>query len=84
MAILFWRFFRGLMATIYDLPNKSISEMTRPELIDCLRAIRLSRRTPKKKPPKKKSKKVEKSPQQMVDVMTPELAAKLLEQLERR
>jgi len=73
------------MATIYDLPMKSISEVTRPELIETLRAIRLSRRTPKKKPPKKKTKtkKVEKSPQQMVESMTPEMAAKLLEQLER-
>ena len=72
------------MATIYDLPMKSISEVSRPELIETLRAIRLSRRTPKKKPPKKtKTKKVEKSPQQMVESMTPEMAAKLLEQLER-
>lgn len=70
------------MATIYDLPMRSISELTRPELIDVLRAIRLSRRTQKKKPKKKtKAKKVEKSPQQIVDAMTPEMAAKLLEQL---
>jgi len=72
------------LATIYDLPIRSISEMTRPELIETLRAIRLSRRTLKKKPPKKSSKKAEKTPQQMVEAMTPEMAAKLLEQLERR
>ena len=44
------------MATIDDLPHKSISEMSVDEAIEHLRIIRLSRRT-QKTPRKKTSKK---------------------------
>lgn len=45
------------MATLKDLPQKSISEMTTEELHEHLRQIRHSRRTPKASTKKRQEKK---------------------------
>jgi len=69
------------MATILDLENVSISEMSKEELINLLRDIRLSRRKPSRKATKKKAASAKSKPLN-VDNLTPEQAMALLEQLE--
>ena len=68
------------MATIDDLDKVSITDMSKEELINLLREIRLSRRTPTRKMPPKRKAKVEKPLD--VNSMTDEQALALLEKLE--
>jgi topoisomerase IA-like protein len=70
------------MATIEDLPNKSISDMSTDEAIELLRQIRLSRRTMKASTARKKAStaKVKKATEKATK-LTPEQAKKLLEML---
>lgn len=65
------------MATIEDLPSRSITEMSIPEALELLREIRLSRRTPKKTKRKAAATKAKKKEKQL----TPEQAMKILELL---
>lgn len=70
------------MATIEDLPQKSISEMTTDEALELLRQVRLSRRTPKassQKHGKAKAAKAAKSKE--LPKVSAEQARKLLELL---
>jgi len=67
------------MATIEDLSNKSISEMTSDEAIEYLRQIRLSRRTPKARTRTTKTQKRKKATQ--LPEISADLAKKLLEKL---
>lgn len=70
------------MATINDLSNVSILDMTDEKLLDHLQEIRRLRRTPKKF---SKNKKVtlskEKSADSLVNKLSPEQAAQLLAKL---
>jgi hypothetical protein len=67
------------MATLEDLPHKSISDMSTDEAIEHLRQIRLSRRTQKSSPKKEgKRKVVAKATSKAVNQMSPEQAAELL------
>jgi hypothetical protein len=67
------------MATIENLSGKSISEMSKEELLEHLRQIRKSRRIPKQKP--KASKKRKALPKDTVNGMTKEQAEALLKKL---
>ncbi len=67
------------MATIDDLSGKSISDMSKEELLEHLRQIRKSRRIPKQKP--KASKKRKATPKDPVNGMTTEQAEALLKKL---
>jgi hypothetical protein len=66
------------MATIEDL-NKSITEMSDPELLDLLRQIRLNRRAVK---PKAEPKPKQTGSKQIIKQMTRDSAAELLAMLE--
>ena len=75
------------MATIHDLPVKSISEMTEQELIEHLRDIRLARRTAatnKNRAKKKGSKSKSKSATIDLDKLTPEQLQAVLDALEEK
>jgi hypothetical protein len=67
------------MADLNDFEN-SISDMSDEELTELLREIRLSRRAPTKSTTTKKASKA-KEPKIDVGGMSPEMAAKILEQL---
>jgi len=69
------------MATIEDLLQKSISDMTKEELIDHLKDIRLSRRTPAKKTKVKKVKKEKDLTKDMTEQQMEELLRQLEEKL---
>ena len=71
------------MATIEDLPNKSILDMTQDELYERLREIRLSRRTPKKAAKKSTPKKqAAKSTNELIDMLSPAQKEAILNKLE--
>lgn len=80
------------MATLDDLPGKSITEMNDDELAERLRELRLSRRTPhanaqrKKRAPKasvvKEQGLLEMGPESLANAFSPEQAAELLKLLE--
>jgi len=61
--------------------NQPLSEMTDEELTELLREIRLNRRTPTKPTSTKKKQSKAKAPKIDTDTMSPEMAAKILEQL---
>ena len=69
------------MATIEDLSNVSILEMSNEELLNHLQTIRQSRRTSKKKFAKNK-RVSKKSTSSLVNGLSPEQAAQLLAKLE--
>lgn len=71
------------MATINDLTNKSILDMTEEELYSHIMSIRSSRRVPKKevKETSKKSS-APKSTMDLVKMLTPEMQEELLKRLE--
>lgn len=70
------------MATIDDLSNVSVSDMSGDELFARLREIRLSRRTPKrKKGASKKVVKKELSLNEQLNMLSPEQAASILNKL---
>jgi len=68
------------MTTLDDF-NQPLSEMTDEELTELLREIRLNRRTPTKQTSTKKKQSKAKAPKIDTDTMSPEMAAKILEQL---
>ena len=75
------------MANLNDLPIKSIADMEREELITHILRVRNARRwvpkaTTKKSGSPRKRQPVEHKPKDLVGMLTPEQAAKLLEQLE--
>jgi len=67
------------MATIEDLPNTPITDMTTDEAIEHLRQIRLSRRIPKKK--QSKATVIKKAKAKAVPKVSPEEAKELLKLL---
>ena len=69
------------MATVDDLSNVSILEMSNEELLNHLQTIRQSRRTSKKKFAKNK-RVSKKSAESLVNGLSPEQAAQLLTRLE--
>jgi hypothetical protein len=72
------------MATIDDLKQKALGDLSSEELMDRLREIRLSRRTPKRK--KGSSKKVEgpKTVTEAIGKMSKDQAEQLLKILESK
>ena len=72
------------MATINDLPNKSILDMTKDELYLHIMNVRSSRRTPKKvrKSASKKSQPKPRTTEELVRMLTPEMRNELLAELE--
>ena len=68
------------METIDDL-NKSICDMSDEEAFSLLKELRQSRRTSKKKPTERR--KAESQVEKMLSKITPEMAKRLLEVLER-
>ncbi len=71
------------MATINDL-GKSITSMTDDELIEHLRDLRQSRRTPKAKRKSRDRKREEINVNTELAKMTPEMKMQLLKQLEEK
>lgn len=69
------------MADLNDFES-SISDMTDEQLTELLREIRLSRRAPAKSTTTKKKSSKAKEPKIDLDGMSPDMAAKLLAQLE--
>lgn len=73
------------MATIDDLANKSILDMSDEELLERLYGIRSSRRIKKKvTKTKKAAPKKEKSATDIMSMLSPDQAADLLKQLESK
>ena len=70
------------MATVDNLDNTSILEMSNEDLLNHLQEIRRLRRTSKKKFAKNKRPKKEKSAESLVNGLSPEQAAQLLAKLE--
>jgi len=70
------------MATIDDLENVSIEDMSEEELFSRLREIRQSRRTPKQKKKATKAPPKAKSTNDLVSMLSPEQRKALLEKLE--
>lgn len=68
------------MADLNDF-GSSLSEMSDEELTELLREIRLNRRTPVKQTTTKKKQPKAKAPKIDTATMSPEMAAKILEQL---
>lgn len=70
------------MATIDDLDNKSIDDMTDEELFERLRTIRLSRRTTKKKKKVTQAEPKARSTTDLMSMLTPDQRDALLKKLE--
>lgn len=69
------------MADLNDFGN-SLSDMSDEDLTELLRGIRMARRTPTKQTSGKKKQSKAKAPKIDTNTMSPEMAAKILEQLE--
>lgn len=71
------------MATLKDLPNISILEMDSEELFAHFKEIRASRKVPKKvaKSPSKRAEKP-KTADQLIGMLSPEMAEELLKRVE--
>ena len=75
------------MANLNDLPIKSIADMERSELLTHILRVRNARRwmpkaTTKKSGSPRKRQPVERKPKDLLAMLSPEQAAKLLEELE--